>query len=462
MLRAAGAAVAISLPPLEAMIDGRGLFYGEARAQTSTAPKKLFVLHWPQGLPVGWGAADGGFWYPTSGGAITVTEGLKPLEPHALDINLVNGLTYEQITEHVGSHGHAVAVFTGYKAVPEVPDSPNPLASGASVEQVAGGKIGTATKFASISAGLYEEDEVSFAWSGPGQRVPLKNDPVVLFDDLFGSLGGDDGAAQHYLLRKQSVIDTVKHDIERLNGVLGAADRAKLDEHLTAIRAIETRLTAPASATCTKPIAPAPATYGDEQSGEYSDLMMDLLVMALRCDITHVVFLSLGKSQNYRTWPQLGVTTDYHNIAHGTIRETPEGAAQADAWYKLIAIWHMERIAYALDLLKQDDNGTTLLDDMAFVATSEFSTGSLHHNQFMPAIVAGKINGMATGQNIICPCDMPESWQEPSWCGGLPGSPNRCMNDLWTSALRAVGALGESEIFGDPSLPTASIPGLWA
>jgi len=35
------------------------------------------------------------------------------------------------------------------------------------------------------------------------------------------------------------------------------------------------------------------------------------------------------------------------------------------------------------------------------------------------------------------------------------------VNDLWTTALRAVGALSETEVFGDPALDTGVIDGLW-
>jgi len=466
VLRGIGAgSVAIALPPLEAMLNNHGLFHSAARAQGVDPPKRLFVLHWPQGLPVGWGASDGGFWYPSEEGAnYTLTEGLAPLKAHRSDINIVSGLTYEQITEHVGSHGHAVAVFTGYKAKPESPGSPNPLSQGASVDHVAGARIGGATKFASLGAGLYDEDELGFSWSGPGRRAPLKNDPALLFRDLFGNLKpGNADVEARVARRKQSVLNVVKQDIGRLNGVLGAADRARLDEHLTTVRDLERRISTAPAAACSKPGAPTAVTYGDADCGDYSALMLDLLTMALRCDLTRVVFFSLGKSQNYRHFPHLGVTTDYHNIVHGKLRETPEGSARADSWYKAIAKWHMEQVAACLSRLKANDGTGSLLSSTAFVATSEFSSGGLHHNQFMPVIVAGQAARMQTGKNLVYPCDMPEDWQTPAWCGQKSGAQkNICLNSLWTSALRAVGALSPDQAFGDPAASRGGLDGLWA
>lgn len=462
MLRGVGLLGAgIALPPLEAMLDGRGFFHGAAKAVEP--PKKLVVMHWPQGLPVGWGAQDGGFWYPaTAGSAWEMTPGLMPLADLRDRINIVSGLTYEQITEHVGSHGHASAVFTGHRVRPETAGSPNPVAQGPSVDQVAAQRIGGTTRFPSIATGLYDVDEVHFTWSASGVRASVELDPRTLFDRVFGTLEATSDEDGDAVRRKRSVLDFVTRDIARLSGILGAADRARLDQHLTAIREHERSLVAPVSAACVRPGAPATVAYADADCDEYAHRMIDLCVMALRCDLTRVVFTSLGPTQNYRTWPHLGVGVDYHAVCHGDIRNTPDGARLADEYYRRIATWHMEQVAYFLRALAADDGTGSLLDTTAFVATSEFSGGGLHHNQFLPVIVAGGIGGMATGQNIVLPCDMAESWQEPRWCGSIPGTNrNRCVNDLWQSALMAVGALDDGEKFGDPALPTQPIAGLW-
>lgn len=469
LLRGMGVAgLAIALPPLEAMFDSRGVLHGGA-ARAGTGPKRLVLFHWPQGLPVGWGAADEGFWYPTEGGAgWQITEGLQPLADFKEDINIVSGLTYEQITEHVGSHGHAAALFTGHKVLPESPGSAEPTTQGPSVDRIAGQKIGGSTKFSSIATGLYDQGEGWWSWSSAGVRSPLELDPKVLFDKLFAgaSLDPDDAAAA--TARTKSILDFVKTDIEDLQRVLGKGDRDRLEQHLTSIRELEKQVTTPISASCSLPPAPGTVAYTDEQCTEYARLMIDLAVMALRCDMTRVALISLGPSQNYRVFSHLGVPIDYHNVCHRgladpgqDIHDTDAGTQQAIGYYKSIAKWHMEQLAYLMSLLKASDGVGALIDDCAMVATSEFSGGGSHHNQFIPVIVAGKINNMPTGQNIIFPCQMAETWQTPPWCGSLPGPENVCINDLWQTALQAVDALGEGEKFGDPTLDTKPLAGLW-
>ena len=48
-----------------------------------------------------------------------------------------------------------------------------------------------------------------------------------------------------------------------------------------------------------------------------------------------------------------------------------------------------------------------------------------------------------------------------AWCSQPGSKSDVCINDLWTTALRATGALADDEIFGDPSLYTTTIAGLW-
>ncbi|MFO0631254.1 MAG: DUF1552 domain-containing protein [Nannocystaceae bacterium] len=462
-----GAGVGIALPVLEAMLDGRGLLHGTARAGGAN-PARMILFHWPQGLPVGWGAVDGGFWYPTSyGSGWTVTPGLQPLADLGLvgDINVIDGLTYRQISNHVGSHGHSVAYMTGYAALPESPGSAEPTTQGPSVDQVAAARIGGATKFRSITTGLYDQGEGWWSWSDAGVRAPLELDPVLLYNRLFSDLELDPDAALAAAARTKSVLDFVADDIGRLQGQLGSADRSRLDEHLTTIRELEKQLDFTPSADCSLPPQPGAVAYGDGDCDAYAKLMIDLVVMALRCDLTRVAFVSLGPSQNYRTFPHLGIPYTYHNICHsGGANGGPDIDADGgdrDALYRDIALWHMQILAYFLDRLRGADEASNLLTDAAFVASSEFSSGGLHYEEFVPAIVAGKLGGMATGNVMALPCSFPEAWQTPPWCDQPGPKSDVCINDLWTTALRAVGALDEGEIFGDPTLPTTAIPGLW-
>jgi hypothetical protein len=464
-LRSTGiAGLGIALPLLDVMRDGHGLVHAGGGAT-----RRLILFHWPQGLPVGWGAADGGWWYPsTFGPEWTPTAGLQPLVDANVidDVNVLSGLTYRQIHASVGAHGHAAAYMTGYTALPESAGSSEPTTQGPSVDQVAGQRIGKATKFASVSTGLYDQGEGWWSWSAAGVRAPLEVSPRQLWNRLFSDLDLDPAAADKAAARTKSVLDFVEEDIASLQGELGASDRQRLDEHLTTIRELERQVEAGGvSAECSQPAEPQDVAYGDADCDAYAKLMIDLVAMALRCDLTRVAMVSLGPSQNYRTFPHVDVPYTYHNVAHSggamggpDIDQTGE---DRDAIYRRIALWHMEMLAYFVQALKGSDGAENLLADSAFIASSEFSSGNMHLHEFLPVVVAGGLGGMATGQSIALPCTFDEDWQTPAWCD-VAGKPDRCINDLWTTALRAVGALAETEVFGDPSLDTEPLEGLWS
>lgn len=467
-LRGCGlAGISVALPMLDAMADGRGRLSGPAGL--GGTPRRLALFHWPQGLPVGWGAADGGWWYPTQwGGALSATPGLQPLADAGVlsEVNVLLGLSYRQIHAAVGSHGHSAAYMTGYAVQPESPGSAEPTTLGPSVDQLAAQRLGGRTPFASVATGLYDQGEGWWSWSSAGVRAPLELSPRQLWNRLFSDLEVDPDAAATAAARNESVLDFVMGDIASLQPRLGAEDRQRLEAHLQTVRELEKQVDlGGAAASCSAPAQPQDVPYTDADCDAYARLMIDLSVMALRCDLTRVSLVSLGPSQNYRTFPHLDIPYTYHNIAHSgganggpDIDETGE---DRDALYRKIATWHMEMLAYYLQRLRGDGEGEDLLESTAFIASSEFSSGNFHYHEFLPVVVAGRLGGMQTGRSMALPCTFDEAWQTPPWCG-VAGTPDRCINDLWTTALRAVGALDEAEVFGDPTLDTQIIEGLWA
>ena len=310
-----------------------------------------------------------------------------------------------------------------------------------------------------------DQGEGWWSWSAAGVRAPLELDPKLLWQRLFADLDLDPDAALAAALRTKSVLDFVESDIGALQGRLGAADRQRLDEHLTTIRELEKQVDATPSADCALPPEPGQVAYGDGDCDAYAKLMIDLVVMALRCDLTRVAFVSLGPSQNYRTFPHLGIPYTYHNVCHsGGANGGPdidESGEDRDTIYRKIATWHMEVLAHFLERLKGTDELTNLLPSSAFIASSEFSGGGLHYEEYIPVVVAGGLGGMQTGNVLAFPCSFAEQWQTPPWCSQPGAKADVCVNDLWTTALRAVGALGETEVFGDPALDTGVIDGLW-
>jgi len=156
--------------------------------------------------------------------------------------------------------------------------------------------------------------------------------------------------------------------------------------HAETIRQIERELDASvtgpgvASAACKKPDAPVP----DGAYLEHGQANMQLLTLALACDITRVVGMQWTSHGTAFTW--LGVTTLHHPLAHQT------GNAGADAQLTKILTWHAQQAADALTRLKsyQEADGT-VLDNTLFVWGNEIATGSHRFPRIPYLLATGKL-----------------------------------------------------------------------
>ncbi len=117
---------------------------------------------------------------------------------------------------------------------------------------------------------------------------------------------------QARVMRQLSVLDFERGQIGALDARLGAADRQRLDEHLTGVRELERKLQAPppeVSAHCTKPAAPASMITPDELTSPTTpartDLMLDIIVKALQCDLVRYVAFQMENGQNFANLPWL-------------------------------------------------------------------------------------------------------------------------------------------------------------
>ena len=117
----------------------------------------------------------------------------------------------------------------------------------------------------------------------------------------------DQALAAHRRALQQSVLDFVMEDAAQLQKRLGKTDQVKLDQFLTSVRSLETRLASSAGTAvtqaCSLPARPT-ETYSVDQVPEgynrdyHADLMIDLLVMAFQCDLTRVASFMLDDSRS--------------------------------------------------------------------------------------------------------------------------------------------------------------------
>jgi hypothetical protein len=442
VLRGLGlAGLTIALPPLEAMRPR----LEKLRAQ-ETFPMRFVLFHFPNGAHM----ED---WIPDAIGAgYDLTAQLMPLADLRADFNVVSGLSNLVAEVSVpgldgGHHNSNLSFMTG-----TVGNTSG--ASSISVDQEAANHLGGATSVPSIVAstfvgpggGLYNDRP---SWRGAGAPVSQETDPQALFDLAFAGSGIDTGALARLRERRQSVLDFVMSDIDDLDRRLGADDRARIDQHLTAVRELERNVAALRELTCSLPARPGATPEDDSMLGDRANLLVDLVVMALRCDVTRVAYYGAGTTNNTRTYPFLGAPYQDHEISH--YRAVPGDDAMNRALYRVMTTWKIEQFARMLRQLRDTPEGDArLLDHCVVTCASEMSNGDWHSEHNLPVLVAG--GGMTGGRHIRFPCDQ-SIRPTGGWCADTRNTP---LSNLWLTMLQAVGAPVAS--FGDS---TGTLSDLW-
>lgn len=429
------AGVAIGLPLFEAMQD--------KRAEAGNAPKRLIVFFTPNGtIPDAW----------VSGTPKSYTFGpiLQPLAPYQSDVVVMTGIDNKAATHGPGDdHQRGMGtMLTGIEM------QPGPYqggcdtcpaagwAGGASLDQIVAQKVGGATKLPSMEFGVNvggSDDWSRMSYSGAGAPVPPIDDPAAAYTRLFKDLNADPQGQKRLIAERHLVLASVMADAQKLRGGLGAADRIKLDQHLASIDTINKHLdqTVTVGGNCKLP-APVgnvgdindPANF--EAIGK---LQMDMLVMALTCDITRVASLQWTRSVGDVVMGWLGASEGHHSLSH---HPDDDGAARQ----MLIDIdtWYAKQLAYLIGQLKAVPEGTgSLFDNTVILWVNELAVGNVHSHDDMRFLIAGSCGG---------------TFQMGRWLQ-FAGDPH---NNLLLSLANAMG-LGLTT-FGNPAYCTGPLKGL--
>lgn len=371
-----GVAVAVGLPLLDAMTP--------AFASCVGLPKRFGVWFWGNGV-----VPDQ--WVPTgtgSGASWSLSPELAPLQPVKDVITVVSGMSVK--LANIVPHGTGAAgILSGAPLSTDAIES----FTAPSVDQLVAAEIGSDTLYRSLQTAA--SDTLGLSFSGVNARNPCETDPFTLYQRLFGPTfvePGSGGLVDPTLGLRRSVLDAVMGDLARLQGKVGAADAARLDQHLTGVRELEERLARlqedpPDLAACSRPGKPLegyPDVDGRPQIAARNHAMAELLAMALACDQTRVFSHFLTEPINDLLFD--GATAGHHSLTH----DEPGGQPQVDA----ITTACMEDLADFLQVLRGVPEGDgTLLDSCAVLATTEVSLGRTHSLDDMPIILAGSACG---------------------------------------------------------------------
>jgi hypothetical protein len=398
MLRGA-AGTFIALPFLDAMLPA----FGESAPRV---PKRMLYVYAPTGIMPQ-------YWNPsTTGPDFEFQRIMKPLEKYRKDVLVLSGLSANPLgialSDGSGDHARAVASYlTGVR--PRKTLGAN-LHAGTSADQLAARALGADTKFASLeltcesSRTVGECDSYTCAYQTVSYKSPTEPlipemNPRVVFERMFGDmdLSGTPEQRKNDATYCKSILDMTMQDTRSLTSNLGPTDRQKLDEYLTCIRELETRLNKsendaremPPDA-ITKPTG-VPLVFAD-----HAQLLFDLIALAFQTDMTRVVTFMLAREGGVRPYPEIGVPEAHHPISHHG------GDPVLIEKLTKIECYHMEQFAYFVEKMKTTREGSsTMLDHCAMVYGASLADPNHHDHDHCPTLLVGNAGGqIKTGNHV--------------------------------------------------------------
>lgn len=397
-------------------------------------------------------------------GEFTLRPFLEKLTPFKDKLIVLDGLEAKAAQ---GSHEAGMAsLWTGMV-------SSGDLGKGKSVDQIVAEQCGGSTPYRSIELmARAPEDyqgrsvQTRMCYSDAGQPLDPRDEPYAAFDSLFSTLtpmpvmgaAGASGMSAAPTPDRRIVLR--KHLLAHLDTELGALvprvcneDRHQLDALRSGWDSLAQRLATGGTvsgAACDPkvPVVDDPALQGFALQCR---LQMEILTMALACDLTRVASLQMSHALSPAIFPWLGQQETHHDLSHQQPQpyqvadlNAPTAAEQAQyapIWDKLTAInvWFSEQVAYLAGRLAEIPYGSgTLLDQSALCWGNELDNGSSHDHTNHPFVVLGGAGGrLRTGQVLQFPRGM------------------RAHNDLLATLATAMGC-GATSV-GDPMYNTGPI-----
>jgi Protein of unknown function (DUF1552) len=407
-LRGLGACLA--LPAFESLRPFRALAStGSAASKLATtaagAPLRTAFIFFPNG-------AIPSAWWPEEKEDLALSPTLEPLEQSRKLIQVLGGIDHvcaNPGADGAGDHARGNGVFlTGVRLKKSATD----IRAGISIDQVLAGKIGHLTRFPSLELSCDHARRSSacdsnyscayqynLSWSSPTTPVAAESNPRLVFERLFGAGTHGERAAitKRRQAEQQSVLDFVLDDARRMQRQLDAHDKDKLDQYLTGVRAIETRIQkAEQFGTIPDPDLDTPPGIPSDHA-EHMQLMYDMLVLAFQTDSTRLATFLLAHDGDNRSYSEIGIPEGHHDLSHHQNKpEQIKKVAEIDKWYSK---------QFARFLLKmqetKDIDGSSLLHNSMIVYGGGNADANRHTHTNLPVILAGAGGGTLTPGRFV-------------------------------------------------------------
>ena len=408
-LRGLGACIA--LPAFESLLPTKLLAAAASTegglATTATgAPLRTAFVYFPNGaIPAAW-------WPTMEGNNFDLSRTLKPLASAQKEIQVIGGLDHMNATAGMdggGDHARANGTFlTGVR----VKKSATDIHAGISIDQAIARQVGHLTRFPSLeltcdnghNAGNCDSGYscaylYNLAWSSPSTPMTPEGNPRQVFERLFGA-GAPGERVENARRRRQeqrSILDFVMQDARSMQQRLGARDSEKLDQYLTGIRELETRIQkAEQFGDVRDPLVATPAGIPAEY-GQHIALMYDIMLLAFQTDSTRVATMLLAHDGSNRSFADIGVPEGHHDLSHH--QDNPDKIEKITE----IDLWYVQQFGKFLEKMSatKDVDGQSLLHNSMIVYGGGNADGNRHTHSNLPILLAGAGGGTVTPGRFV-------------------------------------------------------------
>jgi hypothetical protein len=365
-------------------------------AQAATSPRRLMIVMNTNGYRQA-------LWKPSVGSLMTQTlpDISSPLEPHKGHLLFMPDMS--QPAYGGGGHGSYVSCLASgpndNKGEYRVPFAPT-------VDQIIGPVLAEKAGIARTTlplgiqikggnAGIFPSERM--CWKDRNSPVTPEEDIYKAYADVYGGAGpgasrnpGDMTAVRSLMAHKKSLLDYVGTSISRFRNRLGTDDKQVIDSHLSSIRELEGQLSAPRVDQTQCGIDPG-QPMDVLASGNYPTLMklsFDLMVSALRCDVTRIATLApcdaSGSNISFKWVPD--ANRGWHSMGHNPMGGGRDQKRAGDKWL-------MGQFAGLIERLKAipEPGGGTMLDSTLVLWANHMEEGSNHNSQKTPWMLAGNV-----------------------------------------------------------------------
>lgn len=399
-LRGLGACVA--LPAMESLRTNRLIAADSPAGRLATtetgAPLRSAFLFFPNG------AIPGAWWPESTGDQYQLSQTLQPLESVRDKFQVIKGL--DNVSANPGPDGggdHARGNGTFLTCV-RINKSSTNIKAGVSIDQVLAGRIGDLTRFPSLElasdprrqttgcdSGYSCAYQYNISWKSESTPMATEHNPRLVFERLFGvgAPGERVKSLQRRRTEQRSILDFVLDDARAMQKRIARNDQRKLDEYLTAVRALESQIER--AEKLGDPVDPGVETpAGVPQSHEeYVNVMFELMALAFQTDSTRIISLMLGHDGDNRSYDFIGIAEGHHDLTHHQNREDRiKKVEQIDHWY----VEQFAKLINRLDSLQDVDGKSVLHNSMVLIGSGN-ADGNRHTHTDLPLLLAGSAGG---------------------------------------------------------------------